>query len=293
MSVGVNLGRNSRLGGAPARFLALAVLLACAGCVTEETTVFTSKGSDAEALKSRVTLARQYIGEQNWDYAKRNLKLAQEIDPRSPDVAEAFALVYQSTGEYELAEDNFKRAISLKRDFSRARNNYAVFLYSQQRYADAEKQLEIVIKDPLYEARPRAFINLGLVRVRLDDDEGAREAFVRALTMDRSNSLAMLELAHIDFRAKNYQSAERYLQNYRRFRQQQSARALWLGVRLAHATGNEDAEASAGLALRNLYPESAEFRAYQEAVQNGELRARGSGRRGKRRAYHPGKWPTG
>lgn len=271
MNVAAKRGSYTRWAGTPVRFAVLALVLAGVGCVTEESTVFTSKASDEEALQSRVTLARQYIGEQNWDYAKRNLKLAQDIDPRSPEVAEAFALVYQSTGEYELAEDHFKRAISLKRDFSRARNNYAAFLYSQQRYEDAEEQLEIVTRDPLYEARPRAFINLGLVRVRLEDDNGAREAFSRALTMDRSNSLAMLELAHIEFRARNYQAAERYLQNYRRFRQQQSARALWLGVRLAHSTGDEDAEASAALALRNLYPESAEFRAYQEAVQNGEL----------------------
>jgi type IV pilus assembly protein PilF len=247
------------------------VLVILAGCVTEQTSVFTTEATSEDALATRVQLARNYIGNQDWDNAKRNLKLAQEIDPHSPEVAEAFALVYQSTGEYELAEENFKRAISLRRDFSRARNNYAVFLYSQQRYEDAEKQLEVVIKDSLYEARPRAFINLGLVRVRLGNDDGAREAFSRALTMDRSNSLAMLELAHIEYRAQNYAASDRHLQSYKRFRRQQSPNALWLGIRLAHAMGDQDAEASATLALRNLYPDSAEFRAYQEAVQNGEL----------------------
>lgn len=269
------MGVNASCKDATGRVLRVFFLLVCAAllpaCVTEQTSVFTGETSESEALETRVQLARNYIGNQDWENAKRNLKLARDIDPRSPEVAEAFALVYQSTGEYELAEENFKRAISLRRDFSRARNNYAAFLYSQGRYKDAEEQLNIVIKDTLYEARPQAFINLGLVRVRLNDDPGAREAFVRALTMDRSNSFAMLELAHIDYRSGNYQAAERYLRNYRKFRRQQSPRALWLGVRLAHAMGNEDAEASAVLALRNLYPESAEYRAYQEAVQNGEL----------------------
>ena len=60
-----------------------------------------------------MALARQYIGEGNWEDAKRNLQLAYEIDPNNAEVHEAFALVYQSTGEYEMAEEHFKTAIRL------------------------------------------------------------------------------------------------------------------------------------------------------------------------------------
>ncbi len=261
----------NRLSGATRCLAVLGLGLLLSACVTQSESVFDSDPSPEDALKARVELARSYIGDGNWDDAKRNLKLAQEIDPKSPEVAEAFALVYQSTGEYELAEESFKRALSLKRDFSRARNNYAAFLYDQGRMQEAESQLEIVIRDTLYESRPRAFINLGLVRVQLDKDDEAREAFTRALAMDRGNSLALLELAHIEYRAENYPLADRYLENYRRFRRQQSARALWLGIRVSRELGDQDAEASSVLALRNLYPRSAEYRAYQQAVENGEL----------------------
>ena len=250
------------------------VLLACvafSGCITQSDKVFNTEVSKEDALARRVELARKYIGDGNWEDAKRNLKLAEEIDPRSPEVYEAFALVYQSTGEYELAEENFERAVSLKRDFSRARNNYAAFLYSRGRFQEAEEQLELVIKDTLYESRPQAFINLGLCRVRLGNDDGARQALQRALTMDRSNSLAMLELAALEYRAEKYDTAELYLESYRKFRRQQPPRALWLGVQVAHARGDEDAQASYALALRNLYPKSPEFRAYEQAVSNGEL----------------------
>jgi type IV pilus assembly protein PilF len=247
----------------------MAALLAA--CVTTEGRVFTEEASPQEAMQKRVELARQYIGQGNWDDAKRNLKLAQDIDPSSPEVHEAFALVYQSTGEYELAEESFKRAISLKRDFSRARNNYAAFLYSQQRYEEAQEQLEIVVKDTLYESRPRAFINLGLCRVRLGDSEGARAAFQRALTMDRGNAIALLELAHIEYDDSNWAAAEVYLETYRRSVRQHSARSLWLGVRLAHARQDADAQASFAMALRNLYPDSAEYQEYERAVKSGQL----------------------
>ncbi len=268
--MGIDLG--SEFKAAISRiFVGTVLVLAVGGCITQEQKVFNAESSPEEALEARVALARRYIGEGNWDDAKRNLKLAERIDPQNPEVYEAFALVYQSTGEYELAEESFERAIRLKDPFSRARNNYAAFLYSQGRFEDAEEQLLVVVTDTLYESRPQAFINLGLCQVRLGKEDDARKAFQRALTMDRSNSLAMLELAHIEYNASNFELAERYLENYRRFRRQQSSRALWLGIRVAHALQDQDAEASRALALRNLYPQSAEFRAYEQAVKNGEL----------------------
>jgi type IV pilus assembly protein PilF len=178
-------------------------------------------------------------------------------------VHEAFALVYQSTGEFELAEESFETAIRLDKNFSRARNNYAALLYSQGRYEDAEKQLEIVVADTLYKGRPRAFVNLGLCRAQNFDPVGAEEAFRRALTMDRTNSIALLELAHLRYDAGDYTTAARYYGTYRTVVKQQSARGLWLGIRLARQAGDRNAEGSYALALANLYPESAEYQSYK------------------------------
>ncbi len=252
--------------GAAAILAATALLLA--GCVSPTTGGFTEKADPEKALERRVELARKYIGEGNWDDAKRNLRMANEIDPKNAEVHEAFALVYQSTGEFELAEEHFKTAIRLDKGFSRARNNYAAFLYAQGRYKEAEQQLEYVVRDSLYEARPRAFINLGLCRLQLFDQEGAEEAFRRALAMDRRNPIALLELAHLRFDAGDYLSANQYYDTYRTVVRQQSARGLWLGVRLARQAGDLNAEGSYSLALRNLYPDSPEYQALQRAEQS-------------------------
>jgi type IV pilus assembly protein PilF len=244
------------------------LLVSTAGCITTKETVFTGEASPDKVLEQRVALARQYIGEGNWDDAKRNLAIAYEIEPEAPEVHEAFALVYQSTGETELAEESFKRAISLDKDFSRARNNYAAFLAGQERYGEAEKQLEYVVKDSLYTARPQAFVNLGLCRVQLFDPQGAEEAFVRALSMDRRSPIALLELSQLRFDAKDYDNAERYYGTYRTVIRQQSARGLWLGIRIARATGDRDAEGSYALALANRYPKSPEFEAYSRTPRS-------------------------
>jgi len=260
--------RISRIGIA-LRGVALLVLFAGTGCVTHTETVFTDPPSPERALEKRVGLARQYIGEGNWEDAKRNLKAAARIDPNNAEVHEAFALVFQSTGEQELAEENFKKAIRLDKKFSRARNNYAAFLFSQARFEEAEQQLEAVIKDPLYSARPQAFVNLGLCRLQLFDNTGAEEAFVRALSMERTNSIALLETANLRFEAGDYPAAEKYYGVYRTAVRQQSARGLWLGIRLARQNGDHNAESSYALALRNWFPQSAEFQAFKR-MQSGE-----------------------
>ena len=252
--------------GSAALFLFLLSAL-LGGCVQTTTSTYGKEASPDKALEERVSLARQYIGQGNWDAAKRNLQLATDIDASNPEVYEAFALVYQSTGEYELAEENFKKAIKLDRKFSRCRNNYAAFLYSQERYKEAEEQLSHVVKDTLYAGRPNAFVNLGLCRLKLFDTQGAEEAFVRALSMDRTSSVALLELARIRYEAQDYATATQYYDTYRGVVRQQSAAGLLLGIQLAQASGDADAEASYALALGSLFPESPEYKSYKRSVK--------------------------
>lgn len=247
--------------------LASLLTISLSACITNTEGVFTDAASPDMALERRVELARNYIGEGNWKDAERNLKLAAQIDPDNPEVHEAFALVYQSTGEFELAELSFKKAISGQKDFSRARNNYAAFLFSQSRYEEAEVQLNYVVQDTLYTSRPQAFVNLGICRLKLFDASGAEQAFVRALSMDRNNVIALLEVASLRFDAEDYASATRYYDGYRQAVRQQSSRGLWLGVRLAQEAGDRDAEGSYALALSNLYPESTEYQAYKRSSQ--------------------------
>ncbi|EED36724.1 type IV pilus biogenesis/stability protein PilW [Luminiphilus syltensis NOR5-1B] len=232
-------------------------------CVTESTGGYTNEPSPEKALERRVSLARQYIGEGDWENAKRNLELAEEIDGDSAEVHEAFGLVYQSTGEYERADARFQRALKIDPSLSRARNNYAAFLFSRGRFEEAEAQFERVTVDSLYSGRPLAFVNLGLARLRLNDDEGAEAAFSRALSMDRTNPIALLEMGFLRFAAGDIASADRYYGVYRTVVARQSPRALLLGIDIAEAKGDNDARSSYEMTLRNLYPQSPEYQAYQ------------------------------
>ena len=68
----------------------LALLLAgtmLSACITTTEGGFTEEASPEKALDQRVSLARQYISEGNWERARLNLQLAEDIDPKSASVA--------------------------------------------------------------------------------------------------------------------------------------------------------------------------------------------------------------
>lgn len=247
-------------------FVLCAAVCALGGCVTTTTGGFTEKASPQEALKQRVDLALQYIREGSLEDAQRNLRMAQDIDESSSQVWEGYGLVYQATGEFELAEESFEKSIRLDRSCSRCRNNYAAFLYSKERYAEAVKQLEFVVKDTRYPARVRAFINLGLAQQKVGNTAAAEEAFERVVAMERTNAIALLELAKYRLQAGAVEEANNYYQTYRRIVRNQPPAALLLGIRIARASGDRDAEASYVLALSNLYPDSDEYREYQREL---------------------------
>ncbi len=245
-------------------WLLVALLLALSGCVTE-TIGGTDLTPDPEAaFERRIGLARQYIARGDWENAERNLDLAVALDANNAEVYEAFGLLYQSTGELDEAENSFRRALKVDLKFSRARNNFGVFLMSQNRYAEAERELQRVTEDTLYAGRPRAFINLGTARLRLNDTQGAEAAFSRALRMDRRNPIALLEMGFPALGRHDVAAAESYYNVYRTVVSRQPPRGLVLGIELSAAKGDKDAQSSYALALRNLYPESPEAKQYAQ-----------------------------
>ena len=104
----------------------------------------------------------KYIGSENRDLARVHLKKATKYRSRSAQLDNAYALLYQSEGEYQLAEAHYKKALARDKKYTLARYNFAAFLYNQGRMAEARKQIELVTQDLEYERRAQAFYILGL-----------------------------------------------------------------------------------------------------------------------------------
>lgn len=231
-------------------------------CVTTKSGGFDPEVSVDEAVAIRVSAAKQYLKVRDFEKARRHLRLALEQAPRSPDVHDALALSFQYSNEMALADKHFKQAVSLGNGESRFRNNYATFLYQQERFKEARKQLEKVANDSLYDRRESALVLLGLTQQQLIDTQAATRSFEQALVLNPGNALVLQELSIINYDAGELSRSWSYFKQYRRAAQQSSAKMLLLGIQLANKFDDKDSMASFVLSLKNLYPESREYQSY-------------------------------
>ncbi|MEX2489756.1 MAG: type IV pilus biogenesis/stability protein PilW [Pseudomonadales bacterium] len=235
-----------------------------AGCVTE-TNSRSGDRNEKEMLQSQVSLGVGYMRNGNYDRARENLEAALEIDSRSPEAHNYLGLLNQLEGDLETADDHFTKAIRYNRNYAAARNNYGAFLYAQKRYEEAIEQLEVAARDRTYRNQSQVYENLGISYLKLGDDRAAEEAFRQAIAITRAQPRALLELAVMEYEDGNYEQARSLYSQFKEV-SRQSARSLWLGIRLARIFDNEDEEASLSMALKNIYPDSPQYKAYKRTT---------------------------
>lgn len=242
------------------RFCLLGSFLALlTSCVTTEDKIFTAKASKEKAIETRVQIAINYLKKNDSETAIEHLNAALESDPESPRVHEVLGFAFASQGEKELAEEHYRKALKYDSNYSRGRNNFAVFLYANGRFKEAKKEFEKVVDDVYYNNRADAFLNLGMCELALKDKEAAETAFRRSVALNHHEPMAHLELAYILYEKGNFPDAQKHLDQYRGLVSKANPRSLLLGVKLAEIFDDKDRVASYSMVLKNLYPTSAEY----------------------------------
>lgn len=251
-------------------FSCILSLLLASGCVTT-----TIEGSSQQpevdkeqALDTRLQLAVGYLEKGEHERAREHLNKAMEINSRSAELHDVWALLYQKEIEFEAAESHYKKALSYDPTFTRGRNNYGLFLLRLGRVEEAYQQFVKGSEDLDYPKRAELLYKVGVTALKLGHHQEAEKAFTKAAILRPSMSEAYFELAEIAYDRADYLRSRQLLNRYNETKQRVSARALWLGIRLEHNSGNKDAEASQGMALRNLFPDSQENQEYQSWLKN-------------------------
>jgi type IV pilus assembly protein PilF len=245
------------------RFAWFAVLLMLVGgCVTEETGG-PKTATTQQKLQAFIELARGYLEKRDFNNARRPLEQALKVDPNSAEAHVLMASVYIADGDKQLAEREYKEALRSEPRNSMAQNNYGTFLFSEERYKDAMQHLKIAANDPSYARRGQAYENLGLTQLKLNEPADAEQSFLRALMLNSAQPRAALELADLYFKAGDFTRSKQYFESFNSMARPTS-RSLWLGVRLSRVLDDQDQLSSYALALKNLFPESPEYRLYQE-----------------------------
>lgn len=256
-----------------ARLLTLLLMTAClffAGCVTEETDQSTgqivpptdTKADEKAALSDYITLANGYLKDGKRASALTAINKGLKIDDESPELLNILAVYYETDGESELAEKEYKKAIRYNRDDTASYLNYGAFLYSHNRYDEACDMFAKATEDVMYAKRDAAFFNYGVCLKHQGKMKEAEEAFRRSYVNDSRNPLVVLELADLKFETGDF---EQSVQLYNKFlsMSKQNAKSLWLGIRLMNVMGQEDKQASYALFLKNEFPASPQYNEYK------------------------------
>ena len=245
-------------------FFVLLMSLLLTACVTTKDASFTDKADPVAARQKYTQLGLAYIKQGDTVRAKQPLARALEIDPKSPEVHSALAYLFQVEKEPDRADEHFQTALKFGPDNTAIRNNYAAFLYSEKRYAVACEQLQIAAKDALYDFRSSVFENLGYCHLQQNQQAEALTAFDRAIDINANQAGALRESAILHYEKGDKEISSRYYSRYHQLVRlgsaSHTAASLWLGIRLARDEGDEDAEASRLLLLKNLFPDSQEYR---------------------------------
>ncbi|MBL4821333.1 MAG: type IV pilus biogenesis/stability protein PilW [Gammaproteobacteria bacterium] len=247
-------------------------ILALSSCVTTITGGFSPDVSEEQAVKDYIQLAIAYYDIDDIVGAKRSINNAFEIDGNNSEVHSVLALIYQREGDMGLADEAFQRSINIDGSNSRARNNYAVFLFGREHFEDAFEQLQVVSADTNYDERAVAFENLGRSALRLNREGDAERAFERALQLNNNLYLSSVELAQIKFNKRELASARSVYNDFLMIREASNIphtpRSLWIGIQIENEFPDSEILEGYSRLLTMLYQDSPEYQLYRKLLDD-------------------------
>jgi type IV pilus assembly protein PilF len=89
-----------------------------------------------------------HFNENNMAAALTELTAAESYDSDNPELYNYLGMAYYNKKKYEIAEQKYLRALSLKPNYSDARNNLGVNYLEMQRWDDAIRQFKLVTDQP-------------------------------------------------------------------------------------------------------------------------------------------------
>jgi type IV pilus assembly protein PilF len=236
----------------------VAIGLVLAGCAATDRVPDPSYvTSDTASINTQ--LGVEYMKQGNYEVAIVKLKKALDDDPDYSGAYSVLGEVYRRTGQMAEAETYFRKAVDLDPKDSGAASNYGQFLCQAGRYAEADTMFEQALANPLYANPEIALANQGMCAGRKGDLGRAEEKLREALDRNPRLPAGLLEMADLSLRQGQYLKARGYLTRYAEVAKQ-TARSLWLGVRVERQLGDVDKAASYAVALKGRFPDSEEAR---------------------------------
>jgi len=246
------------------RPLAVFLALALAGCASTQR--MAPKEEPEKRARLNTQLAFEYLKDGKYRIAVEKLDKALDADRNYVDAHIAGGVIYSRLGEWDKAEDHYRRALSLDDENITALNNYGLFLCSRGRNAEGIEQFERALEMPLNTNPVVTLNNAGQCAFEDARLALAEEYLRKALQIDPRLARALLTMGKLSFEYDRDLSARAYLQRFHAA-SRETAESLWLGVRVEWSLGDREAAARYATRLREKFPDSIEAGKLAELTQ--------------------------
>lgn len=271
---------NSRTWVFPA--FACTVLLTLAGCAgggaaASKSGDVSSSGNDLvtesdepegrKRARLRVELATGYFEQGQTSVALDEIKQSLNADANYAPAYSLRGLAYMRMNENRLAEESFRRAISLNPRDAGVAHNLAWLLCQQARYSEASPIFQSALVNPVYVGRAKTLMAFGICLAREGKLLEAEDALSRSYELDAGNPVTGYNLSQLLFQRGDFNKAQFYTRRLNNG-EYSNAETLWLGIKVEQKLGNRDAVSQLGDQLRRRYAQSREFAAYERGAFN-------------------------
>lgn len=241
--------------------LALAALLAVAGCASSSGTLFGQQADKASRINAQ--LGANYLQQGNLQQAKEKIEKALDQDPKNPDAHSAAALLYMRLNEPAMARGYFEEALDLDPANPHLQNNYGTFLCRNGEPVEGMRHFLRAAENPLYDTPAYAYANAGRCAREGGRSDEARRHLRAALEADPRMGSALYSLAELELDEGRAEHASRYIERYHGVAAP-GAESLWLAVRIERALGNTEAARRHGLQLLRNFQDSEQANRFLE-----------------------------
>jgi type IV pilus assembly protein PilF len=243
------------------------ILIGCAGSPSAsdgQGDMMTTSDEPEQRKRARIRLelAVSYFEQGQTAVALDELKQSLVLDPNYMPAHNLRGLIYMRLNELKLAEDSFKRALTLAPRDGNVLHNYGWLLCQQSRFAESSQSFAQALANPTYSARAKTWLTQGLCEIRAGKPAEAEFSLNRSLELDAGNPVTGYNLALLLYQRGELVRAQFYI---RRINNSELANAetLWLGMRVERKLDNQIALQQLAAQLDKRFPQSRELQAYQ------------------------------
>jgi type IV pilus assembly protein PilF len=224
-----------------------------------------SAATDQQRADAHLQLALAYYQQSQWQVALDEAALALQIVPEQPDALSMRGLIYMASGRQALAGAQFLQALRIVPDQPDYLNNYAWYLCQTGHAQASLRWFERAAGRPNYQTPEKALNNAGTCSLTAGYRDAAKKYFARAAAVQPGNVRSNTELAKLYFNDGNYPRARFHAERATAVAKP-GVEALWLAIKVARKSEQPSTETKLLAQLRSLYPDSAEYAAYQRGV---------------------------